>query len=219
MGDTLRAAPALAASRLHAQHIAHVMNASLRTIVAAPLTAQNFAPFGDVIEALGDSSEANQGRAQRFDAPIDMARADETDANGLAGATAAAEATMHPAPHAMRLHTAIYRIRQSALPFALKLMERHPLSQQLFFPNSGARFLVCACPALSDGEPDLQGLRAFIGQRTQGIVWRRGVWHSPFAALDADGDFLMQQWQCGAPVDCEERPFDVPLMIEDCAAA
>ena len=126
---------------------------------------------------------------------------------------------MHAAPHAMRLHTAIYRIRHSALPFALKLMERHPLSQQLFFPNSGARFLVCACPALSDGEPDLQGLRAFIGQRTQGIVWCRGVWHSPFAALDADGDFLMQQWQCGAPADCEERPFAMPVMIEECGTS
>ena len=192
------------------------MTLSLRTVVATPLAAQGFAPFGDVIEALGDSSDANQGRAQRFDAPIDMARADAPDANGLAGAAAA---TTHAAAQTMRLHTAIYRIRQSALPFALKLMERHPLSQQLFFPNSGARFLVCACPALSSGEPDLNGLRAFIGQRTQGIVWRRGVWHSPFAALDADGDFLMQQWQCGGPADCEERPFDAPVMIADCAVS
>ena len=198
------------------------MTSSLRTIVATPLAALNFAPFGQLIEALGDSSEANQGRAQRFDASIDMARADGTDAIGLASAppaSAAATATVRAAAHAMRLHTAIYRIRQSALPFALKLMERHLLSQQLFFPNSGARFLVCACPALSSGEPDLQGLRAFIGQRTQGIVWRRGVWHSPFAALDADGDFLMQQWQCGTPADCEERPFDAPVMIEDCVPA
>ena len=192
------------------------MTSSLRTIVATPLAAENFAPFGQLIEARGDSSEANQGRAQRFDAPIDMARADVNDASGLANASgAAADSGAHP----MRLHTAIYRIRQSALPFALKLMERHPLSQQLFFPNSGARFLLCACPAFSDGEPDLDGLRAFVGQHTQGIVWRRGVWHSPFAALDADGDFLMQQWQCGTPVDCEVRPLDAPVMIEDCAPA
>ena len=184
------------------------MTPSLRTIVATPLAAPDFAPFGDVIEALGGSSEANQGRAQRFDAPIDMA---------LAGAGSADSAA--PFASAMRLHTAIYRIRKSALPFALKLMERHPLSQQLFFPNSGARFLVSACPALANGEPDLNALRAFVGQRTQGIVWRRGVWHSPFAALDADGDFLMQQWQCGGPEDCEERPFDAPVMLEGCAAA
>lgn len=192
------------------------MTSALRSIVAMPLAAQDFASFGDVIEARGVSSAANQGRAQRFDAPIDMARANAPDANGVNGTTrAAADA----GAHSMRLHTAIYRIRQSALPFALRLMERHPLSQQLFFPNSGARFLVCACPALDNGEPDTGALRAFVGQRTQGIVWRRGVWHSPFAALDADGDFLMQQWQCGGPEDCEERPFDAPVMIEDCAAA
>ena len=160
---------------------------------AESLTAEAFAPFGQVFEAAGDSSAANQGRAQRFDTPLDMAG---TDAR------------------AARLHTAIYRIRKSALPFALNLVERHSLSPQLFFPNSGARFLVCACPALGNGDPDLDGLRAFIGLRTQGIVWRTGVWHSPFAALDADGDFLMQQWQCGGPLDCEVRPLAAPIMID-----
>lgn len=177
---------------------ADTMSATLR---ATPLTPSAFAPFGSVIEAQGDSSDANQGRAKRFDAPLDMACPDHgADKNGTA--------------RSMRLHTAIYRIRHSALPFELKVIERHPLSQQLFFPNSGARFLVCACPALSNGEPDLNELRAFVGQRNQGIVWRAGVWHSPFAALDADGDFLMQQWQCGGVKDCEERTLDPAIFVE-----
>ncbi len=167
------------------------------TLCAEPLTGAAFAPFGQVIEAVGDASTANQGRAQRFDTPLDMAG---TDAR------------------AKRLQTAIYRIRPSALPFELKLVERHPLSRQLFFPNSGARFLVCACPTLGNGEPDLAGLRAFIGQRNQGIVWATGVWHSPLAALDADGDFLMQQWQCGGPLDCEERPLADSVFVEDVPA-
>lgn len=159
---------------------------------AQTLTAEAFAPFGQVFEAAGDSSDANQGRAQRFDTPLDMANTDV---------------------RAQRLHTAIYRIVKSSLPFELKLVERHPLSPQLFFPNSGVRFLVCACPTRSNGDPDLDGLRAFVGQRTQGIVWGAGVWHSPFAALDADGDFLMQQWQCGGPQDCEERPLATPILV------
>ncbi len=154
---------------------------------AIALTNTTFAPFGDVIEALGNSSAANQGRAERFDTPLDLA---STDAR------------------VPRLHTAIYRIKQSTPPFTLKLVERHPLSAQLFFPNSGARFLVCACTNLPDGEPDLSTLQAFIGERHQGIVWRKGVWHSPFAALDADGDFLMQQWQGAGALDCEERPLE-----------
>ena len=162
-------------------------------IDAAPLTAAAFARFGQVLEARGDAASANQGRAARHDLQADI---------GVADARAA------------RLHTAIYRIRQSALPFTLTVVERHPLSPQLFFPNSGVRFLVCACPARADGEPDLDALQAFIGQHAQGIVWRAGVWHSPFAALDADGDFLMQQWQCGGVEDCDERQLDPAITIE-----
>jgi len=165
---------------------------------AQHLASEAFEPFGEVFGAVGLASAANQGRAQRFDTPLDMASKDA---------------------RATRLHTAIYRIRHSALPFELKLMERHPLSPQLFFPNSGARFLVCACPALGNGEPDIAGLRAFVGQHTQGIVWAAGVWHSPLAALDADGDFLMQQWQCGSALDCEERPLAHPVFVEDAPAA
>lgn len=162
-------------------------------IPAVTLSAAAFAPFGQVIEATGGSSGANQGRAERFDTSFDLASTD---------------------PRAPRLHTAIYRIRESTLPFELKLVERHPLSPQLFFPNSGKRFLICACPNLPDGEPDLAALCAFIGQRSQGIVWHAGVWHSPFAALDADGDFLMQQWQGAGLLDCEERTFPTSIMID-----
>jgi ureidoglycolate lyase len=165
----------------------------MRTLRAQHLTGEGFAPFGQVLQAAGDSTAANQGRADRFDAAIDLANVDA---------------------RAPRLHVSIYRIRRSDLPFHLRLVERHALSPQLFFPNSGQRFLVCACPDLPGGEPDLSGLRAFVGTRVQGIVWRAGVWHSPFAALDADGDFLMQQWQGAGALDCEERPLPEPILVE-----
>ena len=106
---------------------------SVQSIQTEALSAAAFAPFGKVIEALGNSTTANQDRAQRFDAPLDMARVDARIANTA------------------RLHTSIYRIKQSALPFELKLVERHPLSPQLFFPNSGEGFLVCACSNLAVG--------------------------------------------------------------------
>ena len=157
------------------------------------MTGRSFAPFGQVIQATGGWSLANQGRAERFDTTFDLTCTD---------------------PRAPRLHTAIYRIRESALPFELKLVERHPLSPQLFFPNSGKRFLICACPNLPDGEPDFAALCAFVGLRSQGIVWRADVWHSPFAALDADGDFLMQQWQGAGLLDCEERSLPTSIMID-----
>ena len=163
-------------------------------ITALSLTAARFAAFGQVFEAAGGASSANQGRAERFDMPLELASADD---------------------RANRLCTSIYRIRKSPLPFAVSMVERHSLSPQLFYPNSGDRFLVCACPALDDGEPDPTALRAFIGRRTQGFVWRAGTWHSPLAALGADGDFLMQMWQCDGPLDCEERAFAVPIKVAD----
>lgn len=164
----------------------------MRSVRAEPLTAVAFAPFGQVIEAQGAGASANQGRAERYDAAIDLAAAD---------------------PRAAKLHTAVYRIEASRLPFEVRVVERHPLSPQLFFPNSGARFLVCTYPTLNDGAPDLEHVHAFIGRREQGIVYRSGVWHSPFVALDEAGDFLMQQWQCGGPLDCEERAVSTPFTV------
>ena len=38
-----------------------------------------------LIEALGDSRAANQGRAQRFDAPVNMARAGADDSDSADG--------------------------------------------------------------------------------------------------------------------------------------
>jgi ureidoglycolate lyase len=166
----------------------------MRRIVAVPLSVAVFAPFGDVVEAHGDANDANQGRARRFDLPFDLGTAD---------------------PRAPRLGTAIYRVRASAWPFRLVLVERHPLSPQLFFPNAAGRFLVCACPDAGDGVPDLDRVAAFVGTRHQGIVWRRGAWHSSLAALDTDGDFLMQQWQGGGALDCEEWPLPEPMLIEE----
>jgi len=160
---------------------------------AVTLDAARFAPFGQVIEAAGDPSAANQGRAQRFDTTIDLAPRDA---------------------RATRLHTAVYRVLRSSLPFTLEVVERHPLSPQLFFPNSGERFLVCACPNLPDGDPDLASLQGFIGSCRQGIVWGAGVWHSPFAALGAGGDFLMQQWLSGSPLDCEEHHLAAPVAVQ-----
>lgn len=164
----------------------------MRNVEAVPLTAAAFARFGRVIDACGSATPANQGRAARHDVAIDLAQHD---------------------PRAPRLHAAVYRIEPSALPFVLTVVERHPLSPQLFFPNAAGCFLACACTMLADGEPDLAGLMAFVGRPSQGFVWNAGVWHAPLIALDAQGDFLMQQWQCGGPEDCEERRLATPFSI------
>jgi len=161
------------------------------TIVSAPLTQAAFARFGSVIEAGGDAAVVNQGRGRRFDVALDLA-AD---------------------PRAHRLAGALYSIEASNLPFALEVIERHPLSPQLFFPNCAGRFLVCVFDAQADGEPDLGTPHAFIGSAAQGIVYRTGVWHGPLVALDVPGEFMMQMWQCDGLQDCEERALNNPFTI------
>ncbi len=161
------------------------------TIVAAPLTQAAFARFGSVIEAGGDAAVVNQGRGRRFDLALDL--------------------TADPRAH--HLVSALYSIEASSLPFILGVIERHPLSPQLFFPNRAGRFLVCAFGAQADGEPDLDAAHAFIGNSAQGIAYRAGVWHGPLVALGAPGDFLMQMWQCDGPLDCEERVLAASISV------
>ncbi len=91
----------------------------MRTLRAAPLTHAAFTRFGSVVEAGGEAVTANQGRARRFDLALDLAATD---------------------PRAARLAGALYRIEASSLPFAVRVLERHPLSPQLFFPNRAGAF-------------------------------------------------------------------------------
>jgi ureidoglycolate lyase len=164
----------------------------MRTLRAAPLTSEAFARFGDVIEMGANSTTVNQGRGRRFDLALDLRPAD---------------------PRAKRPAAAIYRINPSALPFEVSMIERHPLTAQLFYPNRAGRFLICVFDARPDGEPDTDSAHAFIGNAGQGVVYRAGTWHGPLVALDTQGDFLMQMCECGGPLDCEERTLESPLTI------
>ena len=164
----------------------------MRTLRATPLTHAAFARFGGVVEAGGEALAANQGRARRFDLALDLAATD---------------------PRAARLASALYRIEASSLPYAVRMIERHPLSSQFFFPGRAGRFLVCVFDSRDDGEPDLDRAHAFIGHQSQGLVYRAGVWHAPLLALDAPGEFLMQMWQCDGPADCEERALATPFCV------
>lgn len=137
---------------------------SVRLLDALPLNAENFAPFGQVIDCAGhDSYAVNGGSSQRFS---DLAQL-ECDATG-------------------RLALSIFRASARQAPFALTVLERHPLGSQAFVPLNGQRFLVVA----ADSPADAGRLRVFISNGRQGINFRRGVWHHPLLALEA-GDFLV----------------------------
>jgi ureidoglycolate lyase len=139
----------------------------VRTIVPEALTAQAFAPFGEVIEA-DDRAERiaiNYGMTERFN---DLARLDVADDGG-------------------RAIVSIFRGRPLDPP-VLKVFERHPLGSQSFTPLSGRPFLVAVAPA---GRFDPAAVRVFRAASQQGVNYAKGVWHHFLLPLEAESDFLV----------------------------
>lgn len=160
---------------------------------ARPLTAASFAAFGDAVIA-GDRSRAvNDGRARRYD---DVAR--------LAHAASAVEPVL-----------ALYAVSASAKPFAIDVLERHPLASQTFVPiRVAGPYLVVVAPSQADGEPALDRAEAFVAQPDAGVHYAPGVWHMPMAAFGVDALFAMWTWEAGGGRDTEERRLAVPLRVE-----
>lgn len=149
-----------------------------------PLTAEAFAPFGRVV-SVGSTpgSSANQGTATRYDFCADL---------------------VSTRPGA-RLNLAVFRAQPRALPFEVRLLERHPCSTQVFLPMVVSRYLVCVAPTGPDGGPVPGALRAFLCAPHQGVAYAPGTWHHPMVALDQPSDFSMLAWEDGTDLDCEVR--------------
>jgi ureidoglycolate lyase len=130
-------------------------------IRAQPLTADAFAPFGDVLDATGDFRLINDGMCRRFH---DRALLDFAD--GRAGIS-------------------IFDAQPRSLPYAFDLIERHPLGSQAFIPMTQHPFLVIVAAS-----PDMAPL-AFATDGTQGISLHRGTWHGVLTPLHAPGLFAV----------------------------
>jgi len=149
------------------------------TLNARPLTKGAFAPYGDVIEMQGHTaSPMNQGWAERYADLADV----EVGADG-------------------RTAMGIVRSRADVAPVTLRLVERHPLASQAFMPLGPNPFLVVVAPA---GEaPTRDMLEAFITDGSQGINYRKGIWHHPMIALEGQSDFLVVDRK-GPGNNCDE---------------
>jgi ureidoglycolate lyase len=161
-------------------------------LLATPLSVDAFAPFGQVISAGSRGGKsANQGTAVRFDW---LAKLHSTR------------------PHA-KPNVAVFRSEPKTLPLAVKLLERHTCSSQMFVPMRCARFLVVVCPSGADGTPELTGLRAFVCEQGQGLNYDVGVWHHPIIALDQPAELVMLAHEDGSASDCEEHRLSTPIFI------
>jgi ureidoglycolate lyase len=152
-----------------------------------PLTADAFAPFGDVLDASGAPDRIiNQGLCGRYH---DRARLD-FGADGRAGLS-------------------IFKAEIRSLPYRLDLVERHPEGSQAFIPMTDDPFLVIAATDRG-GRPDT--VHAFLTDGTQGINFHKNTWHGVLTPLGGSGLFAVVD-RIGTTANLEEFRLDDPITI------
>jgi len=160
------------------------------TIWIEPLTAEAFVPFGQVISTEGAHHyPINGGMTERYH---DLAKIE------LGG----------PNPRPL---LSLFRGQPYALPLTLRLVERHPLGSQAFFPLSDRPFLVIV--AEDEGGMPAR-LRAFRTGSGQGVNIAMNTWHGVLTPLEAVSDFLVVD-RGGEGNNLEEYTFPVPYRIAE----
>jgi ureidoglycolate lyase len=162
-----------------------------------PLTREAFAPFGDVLEATGAHHyPINNGTTMRYH---DLAKVEATGPGA-------------------RVMISIARGDAFFLPLEIRMVERHPLGSQAFFPLHGRPWLVVVAqdaggtpkdPVAFLVRPDANGLR--------GVNYHCNVWHHPLVTLEEQGDFLVVD-RGGEGNNLEEHFYERRFAIEELPA-
>ena len=156
------------------------------TLLIKELRAAPFSPFGTVIETAGHPAiSINEGNAARFDRLADI---DVQDTEGK------------PA-------ISIFRARQWPAPIEIKMLERHPLGSQAFFPLTTTPFFVVVA------DVEMKKVLAFKTNGKQGVSFHRNTWHHPLLALEDGQEFLIVD-RVGPGENCEESPLDPTYILE-----
>jgi ureidoglycolate lyase len=134
----------------------------MQALIPSTLTAERFAPFGDVLDATGDFRLINAGLCQRHH---DRATLD-FGPDGRAGLS-------------------VFMAEPRALPYSFDLIERHPDGSQAFVPMTQHPFLVIVAHSPTDTP------QAFLTTGAQGINLHRGVWHGVLTPLHTPGLFAV----------------------------
>jgi ureidoglycolate lyase len=158
-----------------------------RTLQLEPLTAAEFAPFGEVIEITGAPDKLiNQGLCGRHH---DLARLDF--GSGAAGIS-------------------LFNAEARQLPYLVELVERHPEGSQAFIPLNQVPMMVIVA---QDDAGTPAGLRAFLSQPGQSINLHRGTWHGVLAPFEAPGQYAVVD-RIGEGDNLEEHWFSAPYTVK-----
>ncbi len=155
------------------------------TVKAKPLTAEAFAPYGQVLMGYETGVERHE-----FAAAVENRR-------------------QHAKPNMTFIRSVV-----GAGPVQVKAMERHVHSNQTFIPLSGTKFLVAVCSDDAEGGPDLSTLKVFVASGSQAVNFNTGVWHAPNTVLATPGEFIMLRFDDGGPEDTELRTLDAPIEVD-----
>jgi ureidoglycolate lyase len=158
-------------------------------IFANPLTIEDFAPFGNVVDFNREPDFAiNNGKCDRF--------------HGLA----ISDVIGDDANTGISLGYG----RPYEVPLTLKMVERHPLGSQAFIPLEEKPFLVIVAE-------DENGLPkqpvAFLSEGGQGVNYHRNVWHGVLTPLDTPSKFLIVD-RIGEGNNLEEHFFNEPYLVK-----
>ena len=160
----------------------------MRSLTIEPLSKEAFAPFGDVIETDGsDFFMINNGSTRRYHKLATVETAQPED----------------------KAIISIFSAEALEMPLTIRMLERHPLGSQAFYPVDGGRMLIVVAPP---GELDESKIRAFISTPDQGVNYARGTWHHPLLCLQHPGRFLVVD-RGGEGHNCDEQLLKQPLSV------
>ncbi|CAA7261690.1 unnamed protein product [Cyclocybe aegerita] len=179
-------------------------HSNITMIPVLPLTAEEFKPYGQVIQAYDESSKpdslkvtpANGGTADKFHKLSLLTSSYPPETGATAGIS-------------------VYRCQplQDIVDgvTTLKTLERHPFTNQAFIPMGRSTsdpadgYLVVVAKNGADDRPDMTTLKAFLASGTQGIIYDAGIWHQPMTVLRKSLDLACVETQIGdgSPMDCE----------------
>jgi ureidoglycolate lyase len=152
-------------------------------LTALPLSAEAFAPFGDVLQAPTDPGQS------WFDASL---------------------GNLRPGAHpSLRMIT---KLPVRGLPLEANLLERHEFSSQTFVPIDIGRWLVVVAPHAPEGGPDVKRAKAFLATARQGVTYRPNTWHHGLTVLDRPARIAVFMWCDGTASDEQfvpVRPFTI----------
>lgn len=127
-------------------------------------------------------------------------------------------------------------LKQNALPFDVKVLERHRYTTQMFLPmapggpgpnndgsegylvivalNGSGRWKFCSP---SDDRPDLSTLKGYWASPSQGISYHPGVWHHPLIAMGTSPTIfacVVNECSSNSPLDLDEVYYDATLAAQ-----